>query len=204
MARAGLMSLLSIIAWYFGRRFHPGRLLVYVASITIAVNPTIITDVGWQLSFASFAGIIFFSPVLARFLYGDTSLNFVASSLIVSLSAQLFCLPLSIYHFGIFSIVGIVAGIIVAPTIAFLMFLVCLCVLASSICVPYVLSMIVAVTSALLDFHYFIISFSASIPWATIELPTKNALAFIIFIPVLVAFFILKRISKYDFRPVIA
>ena len=57
MVRAGLVSLLSLVAWYFGRHFLPGRLLIIVAAITLMYSPTYVLDVGWQLSFAAFAGI---------------------------------------------------------------------------------------------------------------------------------------------------
>ena len=46
MMRAGLMCMLNMYAWYFGRRFHPGRLLLYVAAITLLIDMSNVTSVG--------------------------------------------------------------------------------------------------------------------------------------------------------------
>lgn len=46
MARASLMSLLGLAAWYFGRKFNPGRLFLYVVALTLIINPRNLTNVG--------------------------------------------------------------------------------------------------------------------------------------------------------------
>ena len=44
LVRAGIVSALSLFAGYFGRRFHPGRLLVYATTISVLVRPAIILE----------------------------------------------------------------------------------------------------------------------------------------------------------------
>ena len=65
MNRAVLVSVISLLLWYVGRRAHPVVLLLLVAAITAMVDPTQLWgDVGWYLSFSSFAGVIILAPLL--------------------------------------------------------------------------------------------------------------------------------------------
>ena len=78
MMRAGLVSLLSLIAWYYGRKLNPIVLLFFTAAISIMVQPAYIWgDVGWMLSFASFAGVMLFAPVLQAYFYGETPPGYI-------------------------------------------------------------------------------------------------------------------------------
>ena len=73
MTRAALVAGLSLLAWYYGRRFHPVVLLSLVAAITIAMNPSAIWgDAGWYMSFLSFVGVIILAPLLKNYFWGDT------------------------------------------------------------------------------------------------------------------------------------
>jgi competence protein ComEC len=71
MTRAALVAGLSLIAWYYGRRFHPVVLLLLVASITIILDPTQIWgDAGWYMSFLSFVGVIILAPLIRDYFWG--------------------------------------------------------------------------------------------------------------------------------------
>ena len=65
MDRAALVSTLSLLFWYVGRGSHPVVILSFVAAVTILIDPSQLWgDVGWYLSFASFAGVIILAPLL--------------------------------------------------------------------------------------------------------------------------------------------
>ena len=65
MDRAALVSILSLLFWYVGRGSHPVVILSFVAAATILIDPSQLWgDVGWYLSFASFAGVIILAPLL--------------------------------------------------------------------------------------------------------------------------------------------
>ena len=57
ITRAGIVSILSLFGWYYGRRLGAGRVILIAMAITLAMNPMYLVDIGWLLSFASFAGI---------------------------------------------------------------------------------------------------------------------------------------------------
>lgn len=72
MTRASLVAFLSLVAWYYGRKFHPISLLLYTAAITIMIEPTDLWgDAGWWMSFLSFAGVLIFAPLVRAYLWGD-------------------------------------------------------------------------------------------------------------------------------------
>ena len=71
MTRAALVAGLSLLAWYYGRKFHPVTLLTTVAAITIAIDPVQIWgDAGWYMSFLSFVGVIILAPLLKSYFWG--------------------------------------------------------------------------------------------------------------------------------------
>ena len=70
MTRAGLVTGLSLWAWYYGRKFHPVVLLGVALAITTLWNPSYAWgDVGWQLSFAAFAGVIIVAPIMTAYFF---------------------------------------------------------------------------------------------------------------------------------------
>ena len=179
MVRAGLVSLLSLVAWYFGRHFLPGRLLIIVAAITLMYSPTYVLDVGWQLSFAAFAGILVVGPRLTHFFYSDKRQeglnlknqhllkgskgpNFIAAMLIETVAASLLCLPILIYTFGQFSLISLLANLFIVPTIPYAMATTFCAGLLSLVQVPILTDFFAGIASAILDFNIATINFFGS------------------------------------------
>lgn len=72
MFRASLVAIMSLFAWYYGRKFHPVALLIMTAAVTVFVNPTYLWgDAGWWMSFTSFAGVLIFAPLIKDFFWGN-------------------------------------------------------------------------------------------------------------------------------------
>jgi len=72
MTRAALVASLSLLTWYYGRKFHPVVLLLLVAAVTIALDPVQIWgDAGWYMSFLSFTGVIILAPLLKSYFWGQ-------------------------------------------------------------------------------------------------------------------------------------
>ena len=124
MTRAGLISLLSLWAWYVGRKFHPVTLLGLAAVVTALINPSYVWgDLGWLLSFAAFAGVMIIAPVVSAYFFGD-DVPFVGQVLVETASAQLATLPIMIMAFQQFSIIGLFANLLVLPLVPLAMLLV--------------------------------------------------------------------------------
>jgi len=111
--RAGIMGGLFLFAHYFGRGNLSDRAVVFAASFMLAQNPLLLKlDVGFQLSFLAMMGIIYFLPYLQRY-FGKI--------LAMTLSAQIFTLPVLIYNFGYLSLAAPLSNILIVPLLPFLM-----------------------------------------------------------------------------------
>lgn len=194
IARAGLVTFLTLWAWYFGRKIHPIRMLIFVAALTLLINPDNINNLAWQLSFASYAGIILMTPLISKFLYGEKQPGFLANLIIACVSAQTFCLPLTLYTFGSVSMLALLANVLVSPTISFVMLFTILAGITS-------FPLFVFLAGILAQYHLLVINFIASIPWATIDFEANNPAVFLLCLPILALLLILKHITKYSYRP---
>jgi len=125
MARASLITGLSLLTWYFGRKIHPFVLLPFSAAITVIINPSYAWgDIGWLLSFTSFIGIIILSPLLHGYFWGDKKPGPIRQVVLETMSAQILTLPIIAYIFGQYSPVAILANLLILPLIPFAMFLI--------------------------------------------------------------------------------
>ena len=101
MTRAALVTGLSLMAWYYGRRFHPLMLIIYTAAATAMVYPIYLwSDIGWYLSFLAFAGVLIIAPLLSSWMFpSPRKVSALAQLLIETLAAQIMTLPLILFIF---------------------------------------------------------------------------------------------------------
>ena len=110
--RAGIMVGVFLISQYLGRESQSSRALVMAAAIMLFQNPLLLKlDVGFQLSFLAVMGIIYLMPHFQKY-FG----NIIA----MTLSAQVFTLPILIYNFGYFSLVAPLTNILIVPLLPFI------------------------------------------------------------------------------------
>lgn len=120
--RAGVMGAVGVIATIAGRRSSRAYALVLALVVTLAIDPGIAVDVGWQLSFAAVAGIFVLaaplrSAVGARI--GDGTLRgALAEGIAVTVAATLATAPLIAFHFETFSTTTLVANVLALPAVA--------------------------------------------------------------------------------------
>ena len=194
MMRAGFATIMTLFAWYFGRHLHPARSLLYLIASSLLIEPSYLTNIAWQLSFASYAGIIFLYPLIAKFLYGNKTPGKIAGIILVSLAAQLLCLPICIFHFGSMSIVALITNLLVSPVIPAIM-------LVSLLAGIFPLSIFGFLARQLLKYQLRIIDFFSGIDWCVVEFGELSKFALLLFIPILVGALVLKRSTKHSFRP---
>lgn len=124
MTRAGLVSGLSLLAWYYGRRFHPLVLLPFAACITVLIQPSYAWgDMGWQLSFVAFAGVMIVAPLLQAYFYGDKPPGTIRQVLGETVAAHIVTLPITVPAFGVVSNVAIIANLMIVPLVPLAMLL---------------------------------------------------------------------------------
>jgi competence protein ComEC len=137
MSRASIIALLSLFAWYFGRKIHPLVLLPFSAAATVAINPSFAWgDIGWLLSFMAFVGVIILGPLLQAYFWGDRKPNAIRQITVETLSAQICTLPIIIYVFGAYSPLSPLANVLILPLIPVAMLLTAIASVGGILFVP--------------------------------------------------------------------
>ena len=178
--RAGVMSILTLLAWYVGRKFEPWRIILLVGAMTLMINPMFIINLGWLLSFASFAGIMILGPKLTTYFYGEKKPGFFGSTIITTVSATLMTLPITLYYYGTISLISVLANLLILPTLPYAMGLIFLVGVFAG--VPGVETVISFLATKLLDFHIMVVEFFGGMKSFLIEIPTYQAWLFLLYI----------------------
>jgi competence protein ComEC len=163
IVRASLVSVLSLLAAFYGRRFNPLTLILITAGATCAYDPKYLTDLGWLLSFLAFFGILVIAPAVAARI-GDPK-PVLVRLFIESFSAQIITLPLILYIFGNLSIVAPITNLIILPLVPLAMATSFLAGLAGMIIPPFA-GWLAWPATLTLTFITKTIDGFAALPWA--------------------------------------
>ncbi len=120
--RAGVMGAVGVLATLSGRRSSRMYALALAAGVTLAVDPGVAADVGWQLSFAAVLGILLLAIPLRRAIAARLGKGpwrrTLAEGLAVTVSATLATAPLIAFHFETLSTTTLVANVLALPAVA--------------------------------------------------------------------------------------
>ena len=142
LQRAGVMGAAGIAAMTLSRPASRWYALLLAAALTLALNPRVSADPGWQLSFAAVAGILALGRRLGAALAqaGEELIPVAAPSshpvatpsshlmralvrgfadgVAITFAATLATGPLVAFHFGAVPLVGLVANLLALPAVA--------------------------------------------------------------------------------------
>jgi competence protein ComEC len=183
IVRAALVSVLSLLATFYGRRFNPVALITITAGTTAAYDPKYLTDLGWLLSFLAFFGILVLAPAAEARLGHPKAV--IIRLFIESFAAQILTLPLILYFFNQLSIVAPLTNLIVLPLVPLAMATSFIAGLAGMI-IPAFSGWLAWPALLLLSFITHLIDGFAALPWAGradhLSLPAMLALYAIILV----------------------
>ena len=200
MSRAGLVAGLSLAAWYYGRKFHPIVLLMIAIAATVIVNPSYAWgDLGWQLSFAAFAGVMILAPLASRYLFGDKKPGTIQQILIETISAQIVTAPILIAGFSQLSNVAIISNLLVLPLVPIAMLLTFIAGVGS-LFLPAVAGIIGMPATWLLHYMVSVTEYLASLPWATSNVQLLWWGLVICYAIIAGVCFYMWRVTKYNLR----
>ena len=184
--RAGIMSVVTLITWYVGRKMAPWRIILMTMATTLLINMDFIVDLGWLLSFASYAGIMILGPSLTRFFYGARKPGFVATTVLTTIAATLMTMPITLYYFGQISLVNVVANLLILPTLPYAMGLV---FAAGMFCgVPVIGAVMGFLATKLMDFHIFVVETFASFPQFLVKVEEGRWSVLLLYVVILMPF----------------
>jgi len=123
VVRASIMGIVSVMALWFGRQSKVINALLISAFVMVLWNPmTLLYDVGFQLSFLATLGLILVGNKIVSFVKFLPEKLGIREACAMTLSAQIFALPIILTNFGRFSLISPVANILIVPFIPFAMF----------------------------------------------------------------------------------
>ena len=133
VTRAAIMGTVYLTALFFGRPRSVLPALAFAAAVMVAVSPSVLWSVSFQLSFAAMAAIAALAEPISRRLRslydwrlgdgGVLSPILVAVTYIVAMSiaAIVATLPLVVFYFQEFSLVGLPTTLLVLPALPFVL-----------------------------------------------------------------------------------
>jgi ComEC/Rec2-related protein len=130
VVRAGIMGSLTLIAYYFGRPAEAKRLLWITGAIMLLIDPLLIADIGFQLSFAATAGMLYIEPYISTIGNRNKVISerqqvrdFLKDYFYPTLAATCATLPFIFWHFGRISFVSPIVNVLVLPVVPLVMLL---------------------------------------------------------------------------------
>lgn len=200
MSRAGLVAGLALGAWYIGRKFHPATLLVFAAAVTGLIEPSYVWgNLGWQLSFAAFAGVMILAPLAQQYFFGERQPGTIRQVLGETISAQIVTAPLLMYSFGYFSNVALIANLFVLPLIPLAMLLTFVAGISGYIA-PWLAEVVALPAQWLLDYMVWVAMTTAGQSWALTEFDMPLWGVGVCFAVIMLACWYMQKATGYRLR----
>ncbi len=188
VVRAAIMGFIALLANQFSRLYSVRNAIVLAAFFMVLINPKVLYfDSGFQLSFAALIGIIYLSPAIKKFFKISDESGFLSlrENFLTTLSAQLFVLPLLVLNFGKFSLISLLANLLILSVIPLTMSLGF--ILGFLGFFSYHLSLILGwLVNLFLSYEVFIIKFLGQ--WNILQISSLNIFWVIIYYSALVIF----------------
>lgn len=199
MSRAGLVSGMSVAAWFYGRVIHPLVLLPFTAAVTALIQPAYVWgDVGWYLSFTSFAGVLLAAPLIHAYFWGDKKTGIIGEVLLATFAAQLLTLPLTVHVFGYFSAYALLANLLVVPLVPLVMLLTFIAGVVGLV-LPGAAHLFGLPVQLLLGYMTTVVDWIAHLPHAKTELSFGMGALAVSYVAIGSVLLFLWRRTKYDF-----
>ncbi len=116
--RAGVMFSLFALRDVRKNKSNPYNILAASAFILLAIDPYMITKIGFQLSYAAVIAIIsLFRPIYALLSFKNVALDYFWKLTVVSIAAQIGTFPFAIFYFHQFPVYFLLTNILVIPLV---------------------------------------------------------------------------------------
>ncbi len=167
VSRAATMISLFILADIFGRDYDNFNILAASAFLLLLLNPLLLFDVGFQLSYAAVAGILmFYFPIYRSVYIGNKIVQTVWAALVVSLSAELGVFAIAAHYFHQFPLYFLLTNMAVFA-LSYLIIFFGMAFLAFS-WIPFINHLLAFMLAKGVSLLILIVRFVASIPYSAV------------------------------------
>ena len=127
--RALVGLVLMMLIKYFGRNVSVYRVMTIIVCTCLIIRPEFVKQIGFWLSVLAYFVIVKIVPLITRYFYGTKEElkdlyrrpGFLAKSLISSIVISVMTLPISLYFFGKFTWLSILANIVLLSSLPIVM-----------------------------------------------------------------------------------
>lgn len=166
--RSAMMFSLISLGICLEKRGTTLNIVVLSAFILLIINPLILYDVGFQLSYAAVIGIVVLYPALRdHFDTRNKVLKYIRDLVLISIVAQISTSPVAIYYFKQFPNYFLLGNLIAVPVSGVMIMLSVACLIFSF--VPFVNQFLVTVLNFVTDVFLNFTSFMGDLPFAVTE-----------------------------------
>ncbi len=174
IVRAAIFSLLILFGKSVGKMADATNIMILAAVVMVLFNPLVlVNDVGFQLSFLAFCGLIYLSPILKHWLERGWQQHlpaFIKMPLAETLGAQFAVLPIMAFSFHQISLISPISNIAVLWIVPLAMLLSFAAGFAGMVYLP--LGQIMGlILWPVLEYIIKVVEVLAKIPFASIKLP---------------------------------
>lgn len=167
--RAGIMGGLALLATNVGRVFDSEHLAMLTLGAMLLFNPLLLLDIGFQLSFLAFLGLVWLSPRFSKWFRKLPRWFGIRENLSSTLSAQVLVLPILLYNFGRMSVIAPLSNILILPFLPLLTIAGFVVGLAGWAW-PWLGTILSLIPLVVLKFLMKVVSFTASLSFAQLKL----------------------------------
>ncbi len=176
--RACCMVFATLVANGAGRRRHGISALFVTMSIFVLLRPTVLFEMGFQLSCASVFAILCFCPY-ATYALGELGVPAgIAGILSVTLCSQLATVPITVPAFGTFSLIAPIANAVIGPVVSVLLAI--SIVLAPCSLVPLLRPWALVVPMVAARCALFFEQLFAAVPGASVSVPPDSVWVYVV------------------------
>ena len=118
VVRAGIMSMMGLYMTRQGLMKDGLNILCLTALIMLWVDPYMLVNVSFQLSFLVTAGLMIFVPLLQP--HFDAWPKWLSGTAVITIAAQLLSFPMTVFYFNQFSLLSFGANFLLVSFISFL------------------------------------------------------------------------------------
>lgn len=195
--RAYVMVLLMELGFILRRNYNPLAALSFAGIVSLIIKPYYIFNLGFALSFSAALGIILFNKRINKKLYKLPAV--IRDTAAVSLSAQIFTLPISIIYFSEYSFNFLLGNMLAIPLMNILIILGIILIFTWK--VPLIFNYILYLCHYLIRIEDYIIMVLGRISMDKLIIHWSAAAFFIAFL--ITYYFYQKGYKKFIYFPII-
>lgn len=179
--RSVLVFTLLLLGNLFRKRAGSINILLASAFFLLVINPTIINDIGFQLSYAAVLSILIYEPLISKWVYTkNKALTYLWNMVSITLAAQILTTPIVLFHFKQFPLLFLITNMVAVPLSSLVLLLAIVLCSASFLLLPTA-SLVSVIHFCLLIMNTYIEKI-ATVHFNTIQASTSVSSSILLFV----------------------